>query len=116
MKFRAKAAGTVAATVVLAMMGFASVAASPFEGVWKVQDSSGKPMEITLSAGGKAAGSVHGTSGAWTEEGKAAVITWNTGWTTKIEKEDGHYKHTAYRKGQSLDGTPNNSSDAEKVR
>jgi hypothetical protein len=55
-------------------------------------------------------------SGAWTEEGKAAVITWNTGWTTKIEKEDGHYKHTAYRKGQSLDGTPNNSSDAEKVR
>jgi hypothetical protein len=116
MKFRAAAAEILAATVILAMTGFASFAAGPFEGVWKVQDSSGKPMEITLSGNGKAEGSVHGMSGTWKEEGNDAVITWNTGWTTKIEKEDGHYKHMAYRKGQPPSGTPNNSSDAEKVK
>ena len=116
MSLRTSAAGTLAATVILALTGLASFAAGPFEGVWKVQDSSGKPVEITLSGGGKAAASVHGMSGTWKEEGGAAVITWNTGWTTRIEQEDGHYKHTAYRKGQSLDSAPSNSSDAERVK
>jgi hypothetical protein len=117
MKFRATVTGILSATMVLAMTGFVSFAADrSFEGVWQVQDSSGKPMEITLSGGGKAAANRHGMSGTWKEEGKEVVITWNTGWTTKIEKEDDHYKHTAYRKGQSLSSPPNNSSDAEKVK
>jgi hypothetical protein len=50
------------------------------------------------------------------EEGFAAVITWNTGWTTTIAKEADHYKHTAYRKGQATEGQPANSSDAQKVK
>jgi hypothetical protein len=54
--------------------------------------------------------------GTWKEESKTAVITWNTGWTTKIMKEDNHYKKTAYRKGQALDGPPANSSDAQKAK
>jgi hypothetical protein len=98
------------------MAGSGSLAAGPFEGVWKVEDSSGKPMQITLSGGGKATGSVHGMSGTWKEEGKGVVITWDTGWTTKIEQQDGHYKHLAYRKGQSSSGPANNSSDAQKVK
>ncbi|MGA3303974.1 MAG: hypothetical protein ABSC72_11895 [Methylovirgula sp.] len=100
-----------------ALMMSGSLAASAFEGVWKVKDTAGKPFEITLSADGAAkATRGEGMTGTWKEEGNTAVITWNTGWTTKILKENGHYKKTAYRKGQSLDGTPMNSSDAEMVK
>ena len=53
-----------------------------------------------------------GMVGTWKEEGNTAVITWNTGWTTKIAK----YKKTAYGKGQPLDGPPANSTDAQKVK
>ena len=55
-------------------------------------------------------------TGTWKEEGNAAVITWDTGWTTKITKEDSGYKKTAYRKGQALDSPPANSSAAEKAK
>jgi hypothetical protein len=30
--------------------------------------------------------------------------------------EDGRYKKAAYKKGQSLEGQPANSSDAEKIK
>jgi hypothetical protein len=116
MKFNRIGMAAAASAVWLAMSGPASFAADPYEGVWKVQDSSGKPMEITLSSGGKASANGHRMSGTWKEEGNAAVISWSTGWTTKIEKQDGGYKHSAYRKGQPPTGTPNNSSDAEKVK
>jgi hypothetical protein len=51
--------GTIATAVLvagfaLAMTTFAALAASEFEGVWAVKDTSGKPFEITLSADGKA--------------------------------------------------------------
>jgi hypothetical protein len=52
---RAKVAAAVLATVVaLALTSFATLAASQFERVWKVQDTSGKPFQITLSADGSA--------------------------------------------------------------
>ena len=54
-------------------------------------------------------------TGTWKEDGGAAVIKWDTGWTTKIIKEGDKYKKTAYDKGKPLDGPPTNSSDAEKV-
>ena len=95
----------------------ASLAASDFEGVWKVKDTGGKSFEITLSESGAAKASRgEGISGTWKEEGKTAVITWSTGWITKIAKEGGRYKKTAYRKGQPLDSAPTNSSDAEKIK
>jgi hypothetical protein len=55
-------------------------------------------------------------NGTWKEEGNAAVITWDTGWTTKIIKEGNHYKKAAYRQGQASDAAPANSSDAERVK
>ncbi len=101
----------------VALSPAASLAAAAFEGTWKVKDTSGKPFEITLSKDSSAkADRGEGMSGTWKEEGNSAVITWNTGWTTKIMKEDGHYKKVAYKKGQSLSGAPANSSDAEKVK
>jgi len=107
--------GGLAAALVLA--SGLSFAASEFEGSWKVMDTAGAPFEITLSGNGTAkADRGEGMSGTWKEEGKTAVISWSTGWVTKITKEGDHYKKTAYRKGQQLDATPANSSDAVKSK
>jgi hypothetical protein len=111
------ATAVLAAVFAIAMTSFASLAASDFVGTWNVKDTAGQPFEITLSGDGTAkATRGEGMAGTWKEEGKTAVITWNTGWTTKIAKEDDHWKKTAYRKGQPLDGPPANSSDAQKAK
>jgi hypothetical protein len=115
MRKAAKAA--VTAACLFGVTSFATVAQSAFEGVWKVKDTAGHPFEITLSSGGAAkATRGEGMTGTWKEEGNSAVITWNTGWTTKITKEGNRYTKTAYRKGQSLTATPTNTSDAEKAK
>jgi hypothetical protein len=95
----------------------ASLAASEFEGTWRVKDSDGRPFDIILSQNAAAKASRgEGMTGTWREEGKAAVITWDTGWKTKIAKEGGRFKKTAYRRGQPLDSAAANSSDAEKAK
>lgn len=107
----------LAAAFSFAMTSLVSFAGSEFEGVWKVKDSAGQPFEITLSSDGGAKGSrAEGMTGSWTEEGKSAVIRWNTGWVTKIIKEGDRYKKIAFEKGKPLDGPPSNSSDAEKIK
>ena len=107
----------VTAACLVGMTSFASLAASAFEGVWKVKDTAGQPFEITLSSDGVAkATRGEGMTGTWKEEGNAAMITWNTGWTTKITQEGKQYRKTAYGKGQALEGPPTNSSDAEKTK
>jgi hypothetical protein len=110
-----KKAVTAAVTAVwlLGAAGSAALAASPFEGVWKVKDTAGHPFEITLLSGGAAKASRgEGMTGTWKEEGDSAVISWRTGWTTKITKKGNGYLKEAYRKGQSA---PANTSDAEKA-
>jgi hypothetical protein len=105
----------VAALVVVAMTTFASFAASEFEGVWSVKDTAGKAFEITLSADGKAKGNhSEAKEGTWKQEGDSAVITWSTGWTTKITKEGDHYVKAAFKKGEPLTGKPTNTSPATK--
>lgn len=105
----------VAAACFIGMTSLASLAASAFEGAWKVKDTAGQPFAITLSSDGVAqATRGEGMTGTWKEEGNAAVITWDTGWITKITKVGNQYKKAAYRKGQTLDGPPANSSDAER--
>ncbi len=49
----------------------------------------------------------------WKEEAGAPVINWNTGWTTKISKDDSKYTKTAFKKGEAK---PANSSAGEKIR
>ena len=93
----------------------ASLAASEFEGVWATKDSHDRPFEITLSADGKATSTQEkAKEGTWKEEGGAAVISWTTGWTTKIIKEGDHYIKAVFKKGVPLDGPPSNKSDAVK--
>lgn len=111
----ATAAAGALLSVAIVTPGFA---AGEFEGVWKVTDSAGKPFEITLSGDGTAKANRPGDpmSGKWTVEGSGAVITWDTGWTTKITKEGGKFTKTAFEKGATADGTPTNTSPAEKVK
>jgi hypothetical protein len=110
-------ASAIAGLLALAMTASVALAASEFVGSWKVADTSGKDYEITLAADGSAKGTQQeGQVGTWKEEGSSVVISWDTGWTTKISKEGGKYKKTAFKKGEPLDGTPTNSSPAEKVK
>ena len=114
---RKAARAAIMAACFFGVTSFGALAESAFEGVWKVKDTAGHPFEITLSSGGAAkAKRGEGMTGTWKEEGNSAVITWNTGWTTKITKEGNRYIKAAYGKGQSLTATPANTSDAEKAK
>jgi hypothetical protein len=106
------------AIVALMMAAAASFAASEFEGTWSVTDTSGKAFEITLASDGtaKANRSSEGMTGTWKEEGTAAIIKWNTGWTTMIAKDGDKYTKTAFKKGEPTTGKPINSSPAEKTK
>jgi hypothetical protein len=108
---------TAVTAIFVAVTSLMTLAASAFEGVWKVKDTAGQPFEITLSNGGAAkATRAEGMNGTWKEDGNAAVITWDAGWTTKIIKEGSQYKKAAYRQGQASEAAPANSSDAERVK
>ena len=106
------------AALALVMTTFASLGASQFEGTWKVTDTSGKAFEITLGSDGsaKANRTAEGMTGTWKEEGTAAIITWDTGWTTKILKEGDNYTKAAFKKGEPTTGKPTNTSAAEKIK
>ena len=103
------------AGLALVIASFASLAASDFEGVWAVKDTNDKPFDITLSADGKATSTQEkAMTGTWKEEGGAAVISWDSGWTTRIAKDADKFVKTAFKKGAPLDGPPTNTSDAMK--
>ena len=99
------------AALIGAATAFAALAASPFEGTWSVKDTDGKAFDITLGTDGKAT-STHPKqmTGTWTEEAGAAVIKWNSGWTTKIVKDGDSYKKEAFK----ADGSPASTSEAVK--
>jgi len=110
-----QAATTVAAVFASSVACLSSLAGSQFEGTWKTKGINGGSMEITLSADGTATADRSGTAmkGTWKEEDGAAVISWTTGWKTKITKEGDHYKKTAYKEGES---GAEEKSEAEKVK
>jgi hypothetical protein len=117
MKFDSKLVkGAIAAWAVF-LLPAAALAGSEFSGTWKVQDTSGAPFEITLTDAGEASAtrSGEGMKGSWTEEGSAAVIKWDTGWTTKITKEGGSFTKTAFEQGKAVP-KEGNTSPAEKVK
>ena len=102
-RFLARTTAALAAIAfAIALTSAAGFAASGFVGKWKVQDTKGEPFTIWLSDDGTAKGdrSGEGLSGTWKEEGNAAVITWDSDWTTKITKEGDTYKKTAFEKGK----------------
>jgi hypothetical protein len=110
LKVGVAAAGFVAA---LASAGFAGA----WAGKYMTEDTKGNPFAITLSADGTAAGEKlgHALNGTWADDGDAAVITWTTGWTTKISKDGDRYKKSAYRPGAAIADGPVATTDVEKV-
>ena len=113
-RFLARAAAAFAAIAfAIALTSAASFAASGFVGKWKTSDTEGKPFTIWLSDDGVAKGdrANEGLAGMWKEEGSAAVITWDSGWVTKITKDGDSYKKNAEKDGKPV-GSP---SDIEKV-
>jgi hypothetical protein len=104
-------AGIVA--VLTSSAGFAS----DWIGKYMTEDTKGNPFNITLSDNGTAAGEKQGhvLSGTWADEGGAAVIKWDTGWTTKLSKDGVGYKKTAYRVGTSTEDGPTHAISAEKI-
>lgn len=107
-----KALSTLLAALALSVVtAFTAFAASEFEGVWTVMGRKDQPFDITLSADGKASTDhPKKMSGTWTEEGGAAVIKWESGWTTKIMKEGDHF----VKQTTTNDGKAGKTSDAKK--
>jgi len=103
--------------VIALFMGVSSnVLAGEYGGSWLLNDTNGSPFEITLSKDGTASGTHKDTMkhGTWKEGDGAAVIHWNTGWTTRIAKQGDKYVKSAFKPGASLSDTPTNTSEARK--
>jgi hypothetical protein len=114
-RFLARTAATFAAIAfAIALTSAASFAASGFIGKWKTTDTGGKAFTIWLSDDGKAKGdrADEGLAGSWKEEGSAAVITWDSGWVTKISKDGDSYKKSAEKDGKPV-GSPSNIEKVE---
>jgi len=104
-----------ASAAVVAVLTSNSGWASDWTGKYTTKDMFGKPMSITLTDGGKAAGGRQGAEqkGTWSDEGHTAVISWDTGWTTTLGKDGSRYMKRFYL--GSTNAEPTNSSSAEKV-
>ena len=115
---RKAAAALTAVLFAVVVTTVSAIAASEFEGTWKVQDTKGNPFEITLSADGTAKGdrAGEGLTGKWKANERRAVITWDTGWTTKIVKKGDKFQKRAYEKKPAKGEDPTHTSDAEKVQ
>jgi hypothetical protein len=112
-RFLARTTAAFAAIALAIALNVSAFAAEGFVGKYKTTDTDGKPFTIWLSDDGSAKGdrADEGLQGMWKEEGNAAVITWDTEWTTKITKEGDKYTKTAFKDGKPV-GSP---VDAEKV-
>jgi hypothetical protein len=91
--------------------------AGEYEGRWELQDSSGHPFEVSLHADGRADGTHNDAMkhGTWSEQGGAALIHWDTGWTTRIFKDGQGYAKTAFKPGTTPSDQPANHSDAKRL-
>lgn len=101
----------------LAVLTSSAGFAGDWSGKYRTEDTKGNTFAITLSGDGKAAGEKQGhvLNGTWAEEADAAVIKWDTGWTTKLSKDGDHYKKTAYRAGTAMQDDPTHFTRAEKI-
>ena len=113
--FLAKATAALAAIAfAIVLTSAAGFAAEGFVGTYKTTDTEGKAFTIWLSDDGKAKGdrANEGLAGMWKEAGSAAVITWDSGWVTKITKDGDSYLKTAEKDGKPV-GEPSNVEKTE---
>lgn len=104
-------------SAIVLLVGFSNISfAGEYEGSWLLYDTHGGGFEANLDKNGTASGT-HGDAmkhGTWKEVDNAAVIHWNTGWITKISKQDGKYIKTAYKPGTEVTDKPVDTSEAKK--
>ena len=114
-KLAEKSARWLLSVLVASLAGLAH--AGEFDGHWQLWDTKGQPFEVTLSAGGKADGTHNDAMkhGTWSQEGDAAVIHWDTGWTTRIARQGQSYVKTAYKPGTTPADPPTNHSEAKRI-
>jgi len=112
-RFLARTSAVFAGVALATALAVSAFAASGFVGKWDSTDTQGKPFTIWLSDDGTAKGdrSGEGLAGMWKEEGDAAVITWDSGWVTKIAKEGDSYKKTSLKDGKPA----GDATEAKKV-
>jgi hypothetical protein len=113
-----RSAATLAALVVTAGLSSAALAAVDFTGRYATTDGTGKPMQIVLAPNGHAWGHRPGEylRGAWAAGKRYAVISWTTGWSTKLVKRGGHFKKFAYAPGHAPKGKPLSKAYAVRVQ
>lgn len=102
--------------VVLFISISSNVFAGEYDGSWLLYDTHGGNFEATISKDGSASGT-HGDSmkhGTWKEVDGAAVISWKTGWTTRISKQGDKYIKTSFKPGTTISDTPTDTSEAMK--
>ncbi len=106
-RFLARTTAAFAAIALAITLSASAFAGSGFVGKWKTTDTKGETFTIWLSDDGVAKGdrANEGLAGMWKEEGNAAVITWDSGWVTKITKEGDTYTKTALENGKPV-GSP----------
>jgi hypothetical protein len=54
--------------------------------------------------------------GAWAAGKRYAMISWTSGWSTKLVKRGNHFKKFAYAPGHEPKGKPVNKARAVKVQ
>jgi hypothetical protein len=101
----------------IAVLSGSAAFAGDWTGNYMTEDTKGNAFRIMLSGDGKAAGEKDGhvLSGTWTNEGDAALINWDSGWTTKLSKNGDRYEKSAYRAGASTQDHPTHTTGAEKT-
>lgn len=113
-RFLARTTEAFTAVALAIALTASAFAASGFGGKWETTAAKDKTFTIWLSDDGTAKGDAggKGLGGNWKEDGEAAVITWETGWITKIAKEGDAYKKTTLNKEGKQVGEP---AEAKKV-
>jgi hypothetical protein len=113
-----RAGAGLAALIVTVGLSSAALAAVDFTGKYATTDTKGKPMQIVLAPNGHAWGHRPGEymKGSWAAGRRFAVITWNTGWSSKLVKRGDHFKKLAYAPGHAPKGKPVSKAYAVKVQ
>jgi hypothetical protein len=112
-----RAAGLVVAVVLAVALSGAAQAATDFAGTYRTTDTMGGPMQITLYPNGYARAIRPGEAlkGRWAAGKRYAVISWTSGWSTKIVKHGHKFKKKAYENAEAK-GKPVNKALAVKVQ
>ena len=113
-RFLSNAAAVLFATVLAVGLASCDGADSAYAGKYETTDTQGKPMTITLSEDGAAAGTrdAETLTGSWKDEGNSVMITWSDNWGTKLTRDGDTYTKTAYKDG-AADGEPVSAKKVE---